>query len=992
MELSGGQRGAFLSQACAGDDELRAEIEALLAADEAENSFFDSPALEVAAQIFAREQGSMTGQWLGNYQILSPIGAGGMGEVYLAEDTRLKRKVALKLLPTAFTQDAERLRRFEREAQLVSALNHPNILTIHDFGQTDAASGRLHYIVMEFIEGVTLRERLTRGRLPLPEALSIVKQIAAALDRAHKAGIFHRDIKPENVMLRPDGLVKVLDFGLAKLSAKDEGGRMKNEKDADFQLPPSSFRLHPSRTASGMVMGTPRYMSPEQARGQNLDERTDVFSLGVVFYEMLTGEPAFAGASTAEVFAALLDKEPPPLRQFIPEVPGSLQEIINRMLGKEREQRYATIREVLADLAQSGLTTASGSGDQPVWQAAAVRDNELSIWSRQPASAAARAIVVNSSPSLWQKTRLKWLAVVLVLTGLVSFAGYRWLATRNSPTEIPTGEARFVPLISQTGTKNCVTISPDETRIAFGWDGGRGAEASPADIYVKVIGTDGPPLQLTSTTENESHPVWTPDGKYVTFIRHLPDKKVVLRVPASGGPEQKLTETVSSASWLPDGKTLAVGGLPDVADGKGIFLITPETGERTRLTTPDPSDTDHYPRVSPDGKFVAFTRDFGGGLQDVFVVPVSGGALKQLTFEKSKFYGLAWTNDSQELVFSAKRHGTRGLWRIPAQGGTLVRVAINGQYPTDPDISRRGNMLVWTERSTDSNLWLFQSAGSGGSDGPGKFGAPVRLPMSSFYEETSPSFSPGGQKIVFNSDRSGALELWLCDTEGKTPARQLTRAGSAGSPRWSYDGNWIAFDSYNGKDVDIYVVSATGDGPPRRLTSDRASENLPAWSRDGQWIYFRSSRTGSGQIYKIPVAGGADTTARQLTFNGALEGFESPDGKLFYYSKGRGVYGIYSVPVDGGEEQLVPELKEAGYWRSWTVTNDGIAYLAKKSNSEWDIRFFHFATRRTTTLTTVTDPPLWWTPGLALSADGRRLIYAHLEHPYDEIMLMENFR
>ncbi len=1002
MELSAARRAVFLAQACAGDDELRAEVEELLAADAAENSFIDAPALEAAARIFAREQRALTGQRLGNYHILQKLGAGGMGEVYLAEDTRLKRKVALKLLPAAFTQSAERLRRFEREAQAASALNHPNILTIHDFGQIRTANGELHYIVMEFVEGVTLRQRLNSGRLPLPEVLSIFRQMAAALDKAHEVGVYHRDIKPENVMLRPDGLVKVLDFGLAKLTegkrdvgtegrgegerGERRGGGTEGQREGYAIIAPSQV------TESGMVMGTPRYMSPEQARGQKLDARSDVFSLGVVFYEMVTGEPAFAGASTAEVFAALLDKEPPPLQQFVPEAPR-LPEIINRMLAKDRQQRYPSIRAVLADLTQTGLTSASGE-NQPAWQFAGTNSNESSGNSRQTGqkekgtpNASARPVQSAAGLSVWRTRRLKWIVGALALAGVLGFAGYRWLAAGN---EQPAGETRFLPLIAEVGRKDHAVISPDESRIAFVWDGGRGAaEFSPTDIYVKVIGTDGPPLRLTTAPENDAMPCWTPDGKYVTFVRERPGKGEVLRVPASGGPEQKLAETSTSASWSPDGKTLAVTGLIGSAEGQSVLLVNLETGRQTRLTTPEPSTADYYPAFSPDGKMVAFTRDFGANQVDICVVPADGGPIRQLTFEKNRVSGLAWTADSREIVFGAIRRGTRGLWRISAQGGTPARVPVNARNPINPDISRQGNKLVWTEFSNDANLWLYQGAGFTGRDVPGKFGPPVKLPPSSLYEEHCPIFSPDGQKIVFASERTGAPELWMYEVEGKSAVRQLTRAGSAGSPRWSYDGQWIAFDSIASGDSEIYVISATGDSTWRRLTFETTSENLPAWSRDGQWIYFRSNRSGKNQIYKMPAAGGE---AKQITFNGGYEGFESPDGKLFYYSKGRGVYGIYSVPANGGEEAPVPELKEAGYWRSWTLVNEGIGFTAKESESEWTIRFFSFATRRITPLITLTQAPLWWAPGLAFSPDGRRLLFARLEQPYDELMLMENFR
>jgi Tol biopolymer transport system component len=272
---------------------------------------------------------------------------------------------------------------------------------------------------------------------------------------------------------------------------------------------------------------------------------------------------------------------------------------------------------------------------------------------------------------------------------------------------------------------------------------------------------------------------------------------------------------------------------------------------------------------------------------------------------------------------------------------------------------------------------------------PGKFGAPVKWRASSIHEDHHPNFSPDGQRVVFVSGRSGGIELWVCDADGNNSVRLTTRGGPAGSPRWSYDGQWIAFDSSIGGDFNVYVMSAAGGSPWRQLTFEKTSDNVPAWSRDGQWIYFKSNRTGSYQIHKMPAAGGA---AKQITFNGGFEGFESPDGGLFYYIKGRGEYGIYSVPSDGGEEKLVPELSRAGYWRSWAVVKEGICFIAKEDAPQQTIRFFSFATRRITPLVTVAHEPLWHESGLALSPDGRRLLFAQLEHLSDEIILMENFR
>ena len=330
------ERDAFLTKACAGDETLRRKVESLLRSDEAAQSFIEAPAVGLAAEVIAERQARLrTGQQLGHYQILSKLGAGGMGEVYLAQDTRLGRKVALKILPTRFTQDAERLRRFEQEARAASALNHPNILTIHEIGQVDAT----HYIVTEFIDGQPLRQRMNDVRLRLSEALDVAVQVASALAAAHEAGIVHRDIKPENIMLRRDGYVKVLDFGLAKLS----------------EAPPEIIDMHAPiaakvTTGFGAVMGTAPYMSPEQARGQSVDARSDIFSLGIVLYEMITGRAPFEGESSSDVIAALLAKEPLPLAECLAEVPRELEQLVAKTLCKDREKRYQSVNDLLVNL------------------------------------------------------------------------------------------------------------------------------------------------------------------------------------------------------------------------------------------------------------------------------------------------------------------------------------------------------------------------------------------------------------------------------------------------------------------------------------------------------------------------------------------------------------------------------------------------------------------------------------------------------------------
>jgi eukaryotic-like serine/threonine-protein kinase len=343
IERGAEERTAFLNQACAGDESLRLEVEGLIVSYEQDKSFMERPAVAAAAHSFLGDHTpSLIGKSIGSYKIVGEIGRGGMGEVYLAEDSRLGRQVALKLLPAKFTADSSRVRRFAQEARAASALNHPNIITIHEIGEAPAEAGGTHYIVTEYVEGETLRQLMSgapQQRMKPSEAVDVAAQIAAALSAAHEAGIMHRDIKPENVMVRRDGIVKVLDFGLAKLT-----------EAASPVIDTQASTLFRNSTEAGVVMGTPRYMSPEQARGEKVDARTDIFSLGVMLYEMVAGRAPFAGATTGEVIAAILRDSPPPLAECAPDAPPEMERILSKALRKNRDERYQTVNELLVDL------------------------------------------------------------------------------------------------------------------------------------------------------------------------------------------------------------------------------------------------------------------------------------------------------------------------------------------------------------------------------------------------------------------------------------------------------------------------------------------------------------------------------------------------------------------------------------------------------------------------------------------------------------------
>src|SRR5712692_1154091 len=336
LERGPGQQAAFLDEACAGDSALRREVESLIASHEQVGNFIEAPAIEVAAPLLVDDQADPVGRMIGQYKILRPLGEGGMGEVYLAQDTRLGRQIAIKLLPAYLTQDKDRLRRFEQEAHSASTLSHPNVCVIHEIGETD--DGR-HFITMEYVDGVTLRQHMTGTQMKLGEVLDVATQSAAALGAAHAAGIVHRDIKPENIMIRHDGYVKVLDFGLAKLTERSP---------ATIDTEAATRVL--AKTNPGMVLGTVQYMSPEQARGLPVDERTDIWSLGVVLYEMSAGCVPFEGETTTDVILSVVEREPPPLARYSREVPAELERIINKALRKNKEERYQTVKDLALDL------------------------------------------------------------------------------------------------------------------------------------------------------------------------------------------------------------------------------------------------------------------------------------------------------------------------------------------------------------------------------------------------------------------------------------------------------------------------------------------------------------------------------------------------------------------------------------------------------------------------------------------------------------------
>src|SRR3989454_3731342 len=580
------------------------------------------------------------------------------------------------------------------------------------------------------------------------------------------------------------------------------------------------------------------------------------------------------------------------------------------------------------------------------------------------------------------------LPVVFLTLGAAAALGVWFFVLRPAPKP-PAPLLRISPVTSLAGTEDQAAFSPDGNQIAFVWNG---EKEDNSDIYVKMIGAEQP-LRLTTNPAADTDPTWSPDGRYVAFLRPSAENGGVFLVPSLGGAERKLANVFpyrpvvigNTLSYSPDGKLLAVPDKNSQQQPFSIFSISVETGEKSKLTAPAGGSVgDFFPAFSPDQKTLAFVRVVSIATADIYLQPLAGGDPKRLSFEDTSIRGLSWSSDGKEIVFASRRGGsTYNLWEISTAGAQPERLTTAERDVYSPTISRQKNRLAYTQSLMDGNIWRI-----GLHNPKGRDDSPLKL-ISSTQEESGPQYSPAGKRIVFASRRSGSFEIWLCESDGSNP-RQLTSIGGplAGTPRWSPDGRQIAFDSWIEGNADIYVISAEG-GKPRRLTFDADEDITPSWSRDGRWIYFGCTRSGSMQIWKVPSEGGP---ALQVTRQGGFEGFESADGRFFYYAKGRAMPGIWRVPVAGGDETLVLDQHRGGLWRYWAVTSKGIYFATAEIPSHPIVEYYSFEDNRISLVARL-DKPLFKTdPGLAVSPDGQLLLVVQMDESGSDIVMAENFR
>ena len=832
MDLAPEARARFLSQSCGDDDGLRREVEKLLAAHEQAGKFIETSAMRVAARAVAGEAlQARTRQMIGPYRIISLLGAGGMGEVYLAEDTRLARRIALKILPFPFVADLDRVRRFEREARASSALNHPNIVAIYDIGEDDS----IHYIATEYVEGETLRTRLNSGRMKLTEAIKVGIQITEALTAAHRAGIAHLDVKPENIVLRNDGYLKVLDFGLARLAAEPV-----RQSGA---LPPLV------QTESGQFFGTVKYMSPEQALGQPVDHRTDLWSTGVVLYELVTRETPFKGATPAATFDDILNHQPTPVTELNSALPVALDSIINRSLEKDPELRYQTAADMRADLRRL--------------------QREL----EPRASKLGRAVtrIGRARPA-----RLGWPAKAALATGgLAVLVVAAWLySTRQEPVRREPGpdwtSARSIQLTSEAGPEYFPNLAPDgkgiiyASRLTGNWD-----------IFWQRVGGKNSVNLTKDSPADDTQPVYSPDGNYIAFRSERTPRGIYV-MEATSENVKRVADIGQNPSWSPDNKNVVVGVDPiSHPIGRSIipsalWIINVETQSRRLLTEGDAVQ----PSWSPHGDRIAYWgMQRSSGQRDIWTIPSAGGEPLQVTSDQAFDWNPLWSADGRYLYFASDRGGSMNFWRVLIDektgrvSGEPESVTTPSAYSQHLSFSRDGKRMAYVQKSETANLQrvAFDPVSGRTTSEPESITQGTR-------SVTSPDVSPDGEWLVYSSQGERQEDIFLIKNDGAN-RRQLTNdVFNDRFPRWSPDGKRVAFYSDRSGRYEVWLVNADGGGLQQLTYTSGPPAFYPIWSPDGGQIVYKQ-RGAVSFIINTNQPGQAQTLAQPAASKDAGENF-----------------------------------------------------------------------------------------------------------------------
>lgn len=968
------------------------------------------------------------GTRLDRYQIISPIGTGGMGEVYLAQDSRLGRKVAIKLLPAQYTLDTERLRRFEQEAFAASALNHPNIITIYEIGE---AEGR-HFIVTEFIQGQTLRRRLAGGKVPVVEALEIATQVASALAAAHSAGIIHRDIKPENLMIRPDGYVKMLDFGLAKLTEKaisaemveiafdsselhaetsadalfDEGASLSQDED-QFATAPATVA---GETMPGVVMGTAQYMSPEQARGQRVDLRTDIFSFGIVLYEMLTGRAPFSGSSSKEIVASVLHAEPPPLTRYLPDAPESLEWIISKALVKDREERYQTAKEMLNDFkrlhrrlaveqemsrshhtssADSGGGNSGGNAGPAVTAQYPARlsgnsTKEFHLNTGSISEAQSSGIFAHLSGKSTRGLFANPFFIALAVTTLVAvgISIYLYLNSHSAPSS--PFQSMQVRRFTSSGKATRAAISPDGKYVVHVLsDAGKQSllvrQVTPSD-NVEIVSPANVIYRGLTFSRDSTHVF------YSVQERNDPIQSLY-QVPVLGGVSRKILRDIDSPVAIsPDGKQLTyvrrVRGqgedqlmLANI-DGSNIRTLVSRRGADFLGTS--------GPDWSPDGKGIVCPAGSNTGGRHMYVAEFDATTGQERLASSQTWSNVgrvSWVRGGKGMIVTAMEQGSplAQVWFLPYPKGTPQKITNDLNEYRDASLTDDARALVTVQSESNVNVWLMPAADSSRArqitDGIGQRSGDRGL-----------TWMPNGN-LVYISRASGSLDVWMMNQDGKTQ-QQLTTAETRAEayPAVSPDGRYIVFASNRTGNSNIYRLDvSTGD--QLQLTKGMGEE-FPAISADGRSVIYTLTTSSKFTLWKVPIDGGESV---QLTDKLSQWPAVSPDGQrliCWYRQESSAAWQIAILPINGGEPEkvlTVPPTADTAIPIRWMPDGTAISFVDTRNgvSNLWSLPVDGGEPKQ---LTTFTADQIFW---FDWSRDGKQLACSRGRVTNDVVLISE---